>query len=60
LRFNGNAPEPEQIDSVRDFIGRPVVSYRTDLDITPAILQYVNRQAPNRAAPDRLPRESTR
>jgi Skp family chaperone for outer membrane proteins len=53
LRFNGDPVEPEQPDSVREFITRPVVSYRTDLDITPAILQYLNRAAPSQPTPDR-------
>ena len=60
LRFNGDPVDPEQIDSVREFVGRSVVSYRTDLDITPAILQYVNRSASNRPAPGQQPKESFR
>jgi Skp family chaperone for outer membrane proteins len=60
LRFNGNPVEPEQLDSVREFITRPVVSYRRDLDITPAILEYLNRSSPEQAAPAQPSKEPYR
>jgi Skp family chaperone for outer membrane proteins len=60
LQFNGNPVDPEQPESVREYIGRTVVSYRNDLDITPAILQYINRPSQNRAAPGQSPRTPPR
>jgi Skp family chaperone for outer membrane proteins len=51
LRFDGEPVDPEQIDSVWAHVGRPVVSYRSNMDITPAILQETNRSGPARAAP---------
>jgi hypothetical protein len=55
LRFNGSPVDPEQINSVREFINRPVISYRSDLDITKPILEDLNR-AGARAAPVAPPR----
>jgi Skp family chaperone for outer membrane proteins len=51
LRFSGEPVDPDQVDSVRDLILRPVVAYRSDLDITPAILRDLNRPDPNQAVP---------
>jgi Skp family chaperone for outer membrane proteins len=49
LRFDGDPPDPEQLDSVWTHVNRPVVSYRSDMDITQAIMQEMNRGGPNRA-----------
>jgi Skp family chaperone for outer membrane proteins len=53
LRFDGEPPDPEQLDSVWAHVGRSVVAYRSDMDITPAVLQEINRTGPVRAAPAR-------
>ena len=50
VRFNGEPADPEQPDSVGAFLSRQVISYRSNLDITGAILQMLNRPGPNRAA----------
>lgn len=49
LRFNGDPVDVERPDSVLAFINKPVVWYQKQLDITPAVLQELNRNAP----PDR-------
>jgi Skp family chaperone for outer membrane proteins len=46
LRFNGEKVDVERPDSVLTWINKPVVWYASDLDITDAILQDLNRQAP--------------
>jgi Skp family chaperone for outer membrane proteins len=55
LRFNGDPVDVERPDSVLSFINKPVVWYQKQLDITPAVLQELNRNAPaqadRRAAP---------
>jgi Skp family chaperone for outer membrane proteins len=56
LRFSGDTADPEQPDTVWQWIARPVVAYRNGLDITPAILQDLNRSDTNRAAPGRQPK----
>jgi Skp family chaperone for outer membrane proteins len=57
LRFNGDPVDVERPDSVLSFINKPVVWYQKQLDITPAILQELNRTAiapaANRAGPSR-------
>jgi Skp family chaperone for outer membrane proteins len=50
VRFNGDPVDPEQPDSVKEFVGRQIVSYRSNLDITPEILKSLNRSGANRAA----------
>ena len=47
LQFSGATVDSEQLESVGKFIARPVVAHRNDIDITPAILQSVNRGEPN-------------
>jgi Skp family chaperone for outer membrane proteins len=51
LRFNSEPVDVERPDSVLQFINKPVVWYDSGLDITEAILQELNRNAP--AAADR-------
>jgi outer membrane protein len=46
LKFNNDKVDAERPDSVLTWINKPVVWYATDLDITDAILQDLNRQAP--------------
>ncbi len=50
LRFNGDPADPQKPETILAFINRPVVHYQKNLDITPAILQELNRSAPNPAA----------
>jgi Skp family chaperone for outer membrane proteins len=50
LQFSGETVDPEQLESVGKFIARPVVAHRNDIDITPAILQSVNRGEPSGAS----------
>jgi Skp family chaperone for outer membrane proteins len=47
LRFNGDKVDPQKPDSVLAFINKPVVWYQQQMDITPAILQELNRTALN-------------
>jgi Skp family chaperone for outer membrane proteins len=47
LRFNGDPVDVERPDSVLTWINKPVVCYQKQLDITPAILQELNRTAVN-------------
>jgi Skp family chaperone for outer membrane proteins len=49
VQFNGDPTDPEQPDSVMKFVTRPVIAYRSDMDITPAVLQYLNRSDQSRA-----------
>jgi Skp family chaperone for outer membrane proteins len=56
LRFNGDPVDVDRPDSVLTFINKPVVWYQKSMDITPSILQELNKSAPapsaaNRAAP---------
>jgi Skp family chaperone for outer membrane proteins len=51
MRFNGDPVDPEEPDSVREFLARSVISHRSELDITPAILQSMNRGGVNRPVP---------
>jgi Skp family chaperone for outer membrane proteins len=51
LRFNSSNVDPDDPDMVREFITRPIVSYRTDLDITPAIVKYLDRPNSNHPVP---------
>lgn len=53
LRFNGDPVDAERPDSVLAFINKPVVWYQKQLDITPAVLQELNRNAPVRQADGR-------
>lgn len=46
LRFNGDPVDVDRPDSVLSFINKPVVWYQKQLDITPAVLQELNRSAP--------------
>ena len=50
LRFNGDPVDVDRPDSVLAFINKPVVWYQKNLDITPAILQELNRTSINPAA----------
>lgn len=50
LRFNGDKVDVEQPKSVLTFINKPVVWYQDRMDITPFVLQELNRTAPNPAA----------
>ena len=45
LRFNGDQADVQQPQSVLSFINKPVVWYQSNLDITPAILQELNRSS---------------
>ncbi|MCE5301709.1 MAG: OmpH family outer membrane protein [Planctomycetaceae bacterium] len=47
LRFNGDPVDTEQPQSVLAHINKPVVWYQKQLDITPAVLQELNRNAIN-------------
>jgi Skp family chaperone for outer membrane proteins len=60
LRFNGDPVDVDRPDSVLAFINKPVVWYQKNLDITPAILEELNRtsnpaaaQQPRNGAPPR-------
>ena len=57
LRFNGDLPDVDKPETILAWINKPVVYYQKQLDITPAILQELNRTAvnsgPARAAPAR-------
>lgn len=53
LRFNGDPVDVQRPDSVLTHINRPVVWYQKNLDITPAILQELNRTAINPASANR-------
>jgi Skp family chaperone for outer membrane proteins len=55
LRFNGDPVDVDRPDSVLAFINKPVVWYQKNLDITPAILQELNRTAINPAAAQQHP-----
>jgi Skp family chaperone for outer membrane proteins len=46
LRFSGDPVDPEQPDSVLASLNKPVVAYQGGVDITPAILQELNRTKP--------------
>ena len=46
LKFNADKVDAERPDSVLTWINKPVVWYASDLDITDAILQDLNRSAP--------------
>jgi len=46
LRFSGDPVDPEQPDSVLASLNKPVVAYQGGVDITPAILQELNRSKP--------------
>lgn len=47
LRFNGEKVDTDQPQSVLTYINKPVVWYQERLDITPNILQELNRTAIN-------------
>ena len=53
LRFNGDPVDVQRPDSVLAFINKPVVWYQKNMDITPAVLQELNRGAINPAAAQR-------
>ncbi len=57
VRFNGDPVDVQRPDSVLAHINQQVVWYQKNMDITPAILQELNRNAvnpgPARAAPTR-------
>lgn len=58
MRFKGDSVDPQQPESIAGFIQRPVVWYQQGLDITPIILQDLNRgaaAADRRAAPAQQP-----
>jgi Skp family chaperone for outer membrane proteins len=46
LRFNGDNPDVDKPETILAFINKPVVWYQKQLDITPIILQELNRTAP--------------
>ncbi|MEM6331436.1 MAG: OmpH family outer membrane protein [Planctomycetota bacterium] len=50
LRFNGEAADPAQRESILRDINKPV-QYQNQIDITPAILTLVNRNAAQPGAP---------
>ena len=52
LRFNGEAPDPNRRDAVLRDINKPIV-YQNSIDITPDILQLLNREQPRTAQPGR-------
>jgi Skp family chaperone for outer membrane proteins len=56
LRFNGNPVDPEQLESVQEYMSRQVISYRRELDITPAVLEDINRRGAIRDSPNSTPR----
>jgi Skp family chaperone for outer membrane proteins len=56
LRFSSESADPEQPDTVWQWIARPVVAYRNGLDITPAIVQDLNRSETSRPAPGQQPK----
>jgi len=47
LRFNGDPVDVDRPDSVLTFINTPVVWYQKQMDITPMVLQELNRTAIN-------------
>jgi Skp family chaperone for outer membrane proteins len=52
LRFNGDNPDVDKPETILAFINKPVVWYQRQLDITPIVLQELNKGA-NPAAPNR-------
>ncbi len=56
-KFSGDPVDVNRPDSVLNFINKPVVWYQKSLDITPAILQELNRTAidPRAAQPAQRP-----
>jgi Skp family chaperone for outer membrane proteins len=56
-KFSGDQVDVNRPDSVLSFINKPVVWYQKNLDITPAILQELNRTAidPRAAQPAQRP-----
>jgi Skp family chaperone for outer membrane proteins len=53
LRFNGDPVDVDRPDSVLAHINKPVVWYQKNLDITPVVLQDLNRTAINPSAAGR-------
>jgi Skp family chaperone for outer membrane proteins len=56
IQFANDPVDPDKSESVLQYMSRPVVAYRTDLDITQAILQELTRSDANRAVPGQRPR----
>ncbi|MCS7239258.1 MAG: OmpH family outer membrane protein [Thermoguttaceae bacterium] len=59
LRFNGEPADPDDPDSILREINKPVVYFAPTLDLTPVVLEALNRSAAQTATP-RQPAVSTR
>jgi Skp family chaperone for outer membrane proteins len=51
LRFNGEPADPDDPESILREINKPVVYYAQSLDLTPVVLEALNRSAAQTATP---------
>ncbi len=60
LRFNGEAADPDDPDSILREINKPVVYFAQSLDLTPLVLEALNRSAAQTATPRQPTTPTTR
>ena len=60
LRFNGEAADPDDPDSILREINKPVVYFAQSLDLTPVVLEALNRSAAQTATPRQPTTPTTR